>query len=155
MAKFKVLASFHVDEKGRRYDKDEVIESDDDLDAMFAGKFSRVEEKTRKGRDEKLTKDHNTIPPTVAKKMEDAATRRAAKQAAAPAEEDQVDTEEEIVDSEAEEFAADEPVETGTDAAEPDAEAEGEEPAEEEAAPELPKAKAKAKVKTKPTARKK
>jgi hypothetical protein len=59
MATFRVVAGFHeekdTDGNVVRYGKDEEFESDHDLDTMFANKFVRVGEKTKRPRD--LTED--------------------------------------------------------------------------------------------------
>lgn len=43
MPKFQVVAGFHVDEDGRKYGKDDVVESPHDLTATFRGKFRKLD----------------------------------------------------------------------------------------------------------------
>lgn len=55
--RFKVLGGIHEGEDGVTYKKDEVVESDHDLDTMFAEKFRRLSGPTKPSRDLDTTID--------------------------------------------------------------------------------------------------
>lgn len=57
MNRFKVVASIHEHSDGRTYKTGEVIETDIDLDSLFAGKFQRIAGPTRFSRDRSDTAD--------------------------------------------------------------------------------------------------